>query len=512
MRVHIFGSLLLTAALSAGASGQAEPAITTVRIATGLTQPLFITHAPGDSTRLFVVQRTGQIRILKSNGPGTLPTLLSTSFLDVSSLVQTGWLEYGLLGLAFHPDYAHNGYFYVNYTPAGATNADTHVVRYRVSSNPDVADPASASTVLRYTYTRREHRAGWMDFGPDGYLYILTGDGGESDPDNAAQTTAASSNLALRGKLLRLDVDGEDNIPGNADDDAFPSDPNKNYSIPPTNPFVIDPGNPPRAPEIYAYGLRNPWRASFDRLTGDLWIGDVGQNTREEVDRIPAGLTGLNFGWRCTEGTFCVGLSGCTCNGPTLTPPIYEYPHSTGLCVTGGYVYRGCAYPALRGTYIFADYQSNKAWSFRHVPGAPNNGVTAFTDRWSQIQPGGGFPVSGISSMGEDNDGELYLCAYSAGSIYKIVPPVGAPGASRDDNANGIPDACEFCPADVDNGTGQGTHDGAVDINDLVHCLGLIEQGSLRIDLDNGSGQGIPDNAVTIDDLLYFLHHFERGC
>ncbi|MFO0830390.1 MAG: PQQ-dependent sugar dehydrogenase [Phycisphaerales bacterium] len=385
----------------------AQTQLTTARVASGLTQPLQVASAPGDVPgRMYIVERTGRIKVLE--GTSVRPT----AFLDVSSLVNTSWLEYGLLSVVFHPDYQANGYFYVNYNPVGATVADTLVVRYRRSaSDPNVADPASATPILRFGFgTRREHRAGWMGFGPDGFLYITTGDGAENDPDNAAQNLTL-----LRGKVLRIDVNGADGVPGTADDDEFPADVNKNYAIPPTNPFASHATN---AKEVWAYGLRNPWRASFDRETGDLWIGDVGQNTREEVDFQPAGAPGgRNYGWRCTEGTFCPGLTGCTCNGAGLTPPVYEYPHSTGLSVTCGYVYRGCEMPDIRGTYFFADYQLSKLFSFRLV----NGQATQFVDRTTDLDPPGTLAINTPSSFGEDTAGELFICDYG-GEVFKIVP------------------------------------------------------------------------------------------
>jgi glucose/arabinose dehydrogenase len=400
---------LLSTALAGAlaASSSAQTALTTARVCSGLSQPLALAHAPGDASRLFVVERTGRIKVVNlADG-----TVNATPFLDVSSRIATAWLEYGLLGLAFHPDYAHNGVFYVNYTPPNGAIADTAVVQYRVSANPNVADPASATPVLRFGYgTRREHRAGWMGFGPDGYLYITTGDGGENDPDNAAQNLTM-----LRGKVLRLDVNGPDGVPATGDEDGFPADANRNYRIPADNPFAGDPVN---AQEIWAYGLRNPWRASFDRQTGDLWIGDVGQNTREEIDFQPAGAHGgRNYGWRCTEGTFCTGLSGCTCNGPTLTRPVFEYPHGTGLCVTGGYVYRGCAIPDFRGTYLYADYQVSKVFSFRY------NGstISEARERTAELAPGGGLTLQSIAALGEDDDGELYFCDYNGGEVFKLI-------------------------------------------------------------------------------------------
>jgi hypothetical protein len=235
-----------------------------------------------------------------------------------------------------------------------------------------------------------------MQFGPkDGYLYIGTGDGGsEGDPGNRSQDPGL-----LLGKMLRIDVD-----------DGNP------YTNPPTNPFY-GPGDP--LDEIWALGLRNPWRWSFDRLTGDMYIGDVGQDQREEIDFQSAASTGgENYGWRCMEGFRCTGLTGCTCNDPGLTLPIYEYTHSVGCAVMGGYVYRGNAVPDLQGTYFFADYCSNKIWSFRY----DGTTVTDFMDRTAELAPGGGLSISSIVSFGEDAWGEMYICDSSGGELFKIVP------------------------------------------------------------------------------------------
>jgi glucose/arabinose dehydrogenase len=406
-RLAIAAGLLATAG-----AAMAQTLLTTTRVASGLNHPLCIAHAPGDANRLFILEQGGRIRILNLATGVVNPV----AFVDISGSVATNWLEYGLLGIAFHPNYQTNGFFYINYNPNNLTVADTLIARYHVSANPDVADPASATTILRFGYgTRTQHRAGWMDFGPDGYLYLTTGDGAESDPDNAAQNTTI-----LRGKLLRLDVNGPDGIPGTPDDDGFPADANKLYCIPQTNPFF---GSATNAQEIWAYGLRNAWRCSFDRLTGDLWIGDVGQATREEVDFQPAGAPGgRNYGWRCTEGTICTGFTGCTCNSPTLTAPVYEYAHTIGLSVTGGYVYRGCVIPDLRGTYVFGDYQMSKMFSFRY-----NGTVTNYTDRTAELAPGGGLNLSTPSALGEDLSGELYICDYGGGEVFKIVPRTTPP-------------------------------------------------------------------------------------
>jgi len=399
MRSHLAAALLL--ALGAGAVTHAQ-AITTQRIiGAGLSRPLYVTYAPGDPTRLFVVEQrsgtTGRIRVYDM----ITKTLLATPFLSISP-VSTG-SEQGLLGLAFHPDYQNNGYLFVNYTDSGGTS---RVVRYtRSTGNPNLADPNSAYAILSLAQPFSNHNGGWIEFGPDGYLYLGFGDGGSAnDPGNRAQNI----NLLL-GKMLRIDIDGDD----------FPTDATRNYRIPPTNPFA---GPIAGSDEIWAYGLRNPWRNSFDRETGDLWIGDVGQGAIEEVNFQPASSTGgENYGWRCMEGLNCTGLTGCTCNAPTLTMPIHTYSHSGGNCsITGGYVYRGNEICDLKGTYFFADYCSNQIWSFRLVGGA----VTEFQNRTAQLAPGGGLAINTIVSFGEDFWGELYIVDLG-GEVFKIRPVSG---------------------------------------------------------------------------------------
>jgi hypothetical protein len=256
-------------------------------------------------------------------------------------------------------------------------------------------------------------------------LYVACGDGGSgNDPFGNAQNKAS-----LLGKMLRLDVDGDD----------FPADPNTNYAIPAGNPFAGagDPG----ADEVWHYGLRNPWRDSFDRATGDMYIGDVGQNAFEELDLAPAGSSGLNFGWACMEANSCTGNGGCTCSDLSLTKPIYNYPLYVGgtLAIIGGYVYRGTALCGMQGTYFFADYGSGAIWS------TPTGGPVQITTRTAELAPGGGLSISSISSFGEDANGELYICDRSGGEVFKIVP-----GALVDCNFNGIQDAC-----DIESGTSQ---------------------------------------------------------
>ena len=277
---------------------------------------------------------------------------------------------------------------------------NTQIRRYAVSANPDLADPNSAIRILAVAQPFTNHNGGWLAFGPDGYLYIGMGDGGDAgDPGNRAQNTTL-----LLGKLLRIDVRSDD----------FPADPNRNYALPPSNPFAGGGG----AGEAWAYGLRNPWRNSFDRLTGDLYIGDVGQGAWEEVDVQPAASQGgENYGWRCYEGNHPYDPNGCAAPA-TMVFPIHEYNHSGGKCaIVGGYVYRGGGICDLRGTYFFADLCSNQIWSFEYVGGQ----VVNFQERTAELAPIGGPAITTITSFGEDARGELYIVS-QAGNVFKIVP------------------------------------------------------------------------------------------
>jgi hypothetical protein len=358
--------------------------------ASGFSRPVALTAPDGDQERVFVCEQyTGRIEIVK-NG-----TVLSTAFLDLSSLSQGS--EQGLLGLAFHPDYDQNGYFFVNYTNS---SGNTRVVRYKVSStNPDVADSGSATTILSVSQPFSNHNGGNLAFGPDGYLYIGLGDGGSGgDPYGNGQ-----KGTTMLGKILRIDIDS-----GNP------------YAIPPTNPFV---GNSSFLDEIWAYGMRNPWRFSFDRLTGDLWIGDVGQNAWEEIDFQPASSAGgENYGWRCREGNHNYNTSGCS--GP-YTDPLYEYRQSSssgnpwGYCVTGGFCYGGSDLLGIQGTYFFADYSRNWIWSFRRDA---SGAVAELQNRSTELDPPGSASIRSICSFGEDGRGELYVLDLSGGEVFKIVP------------------------------------------------------------------------------------------
>jgi glucose/arabinose dehydrogenase len=368
--------------------GSAQPAaeITLQTVVSGLTGATSVTHA-GDA-RLFVTLQSGRIMIIQDGR--TLPN----TFLDVSSRVSCCG-ERGLLGLAFHPRYPENGLFFVDYTNSAG---DTVIARYRVSvSNPNAADPASAATLLTIDQPFANHNGGQLAFGPDGYLYVGMGDGGSAnDPMCNAQRDES-----LLGKLLRLDVDA------NVGSSPF-------YGIPPDNPFAA-PGGP--RDEIWTKGLRNPWRFSFDRATGDLYIGDVGQGAREEVDFQPAGdAGGRNYGWKPMEGTRCGdgGTFGCPsgtpgCDAAAFTAPILEYSHSGGDCsITGGYIYRGRSFPALAGTYFYADYCTGKIW------GARRDAAGAWSTRLFPIR------ASGLTTFGEDAAGEVYV-ATEGGLLARIV-------------------------------------------------------------------------------------------
>ncbi len=385
-------ALVCGAAVALTAVSAQGQSLTSIRIAGGLRSPLYLVSPPGDKERLFVVQQDGKIRIMDMEG-----ALRPDPFITISVLFGG---ERGLLGLAFHPDYDDNGFFYVNYSQPG--NGATVIARYKVSDNdPDIADPNSAMKLLTIGQPFGNHNGGWIDFGPDGYLYIGMGDGGSGgDPGDRAQ-----NKKVLLGKMLRIDVNGDD----------FPQDPNRNYAIPKDNPFVKDPD---AADEIWAYGLRNPWRNAFDRETDDLYIGDVGQSAREEIDFQPGSSKGgENYGWKCMEGNLCFRQSnGCACNDPDLSDPIHDYGRGFGGCVTGGYVYRGGAIRGLDGTYFFADFNTSRIWSFRY----DGKEVSEFTERTTELKPRGGFQINSIAAFGEDDNGELYICDLG-GEVFKII-------------------------------------------------------------------------------------------
>ena len=378
------GLLLALAALAACTdvgpqTGRGGP--THLRLITSaLSKPLYLTAAPGDTAREFVVEQTGKIRIIRHD------TLLATPFLDVTAQVGYDGQERGLLSVAFDPNYATNGHFFIDYTD---TAGDIEIMRYTVSADSNVADPATADTVLEIDHhTYPNHNGGLLLFGPDGFLYIGTGDGGSGgDPLHNGQDSTKRL-----GKILRIDVS------------TLP------YTIPGSNPFA---SKPPAAPEVWAYGMRNPWRFSFDRQTHDLFIGDVGQDAYEEVDRVPAGDPGgHNYGWNIMEGLHCFP-PGASCNTNGLTLPVLEYAHGpgdvVGCAILGGYVYRGHLAPELSGRYLYADLCSGFIRSFKWF--------AAVTDQEDFTQELGSYP--GVTSFGEDGRGELYLVV-GDGTLYRF--------------------------------------------------------------------------------------------
>jgi glucose/arabinose dehydrogenase len=346
--------------------------ISLTQFATGFSNPVEITHA-GDS-RLFVVQQGGLIKILNANG-----TTNATPFLNLSSIISTGG-ERGLLGLAFHPNYASNGYFFVNYTN---TAGNTVIARYSVSANPNVAN-TTGTILMTIAQPFSNHNGGTIKFGADGYLYIGMGDGGSGgDPGNRSQNI-----LDNLGKMLRIDVNSS----------AAPF-----YTNPATNPYIGIAGND----EIWAIGLRNPWKFSFNRLNGDLWIADVGQNAIEEVNKISSPLpnSGINFGWRCYEGNSNYNTTGCAPSS-TMTFPFVQYSRSGGACsVTGGYVYTGTLYPNFQNKYFFTDYCDDK---IRMINSAGTITTTS------------AFSGNNFATFGEDVSGELYVAGITSGIIFKI--------------------------------------------------------------------------------------------
>jgi len=371
-------AMLLTVSSAAWAQ---FPAITFIPVAGGFVSPVHIANAGDGSGRLFVVEQGGTIRIISG---GVLPV----PFLDITAKVLSGG-ERGLLSVVFPPQFAVKQYFYVNYTrvPDGATV----IARYRLTADPNVANPASEEILLVVSQPFANHNGGMMAFGPvDGFLYIGMGDGGSAgDPNNYAQNVnPLPGNRHLLGKLLRIDVESG----------AVP------YAIPSTNPLFGGVRS-----EIWSRGLRNPWKFSFDSLTGALYIGDVGQNRREEIDRRPASSKGKeNYGWRVLEGSRCFNpATGCV-PPPGYVPPVAEYTHKAGCSVTGGYVYRGVEFAGLQGIYFFGDFCSGIVWGLRRSPAGFEKKRLADT-------------AFSISTFGEGEDGSVFVADYALGNVFKIA-------------------------------------------------------------------------------------------
>ena len=444
--------IVIAAVLLEGLPARAVVELRTV--ASGFSSPVYLTHAGDGSGRMFVVEQEGRIRILASGA------ILPAPFLDIRDRVRC-CSELGLLGLAFHPRFPITGRFFVNYTRTGPEGLETVVAEYAVSStDPNLAVHDSERILLRIRQPFANHNGGMIAFGPEGYLYIGTGDGGSGgDPQGNGQNLET-----LLGKILRIDVDS-----GNP------------YSSPSDNPFIGLPGRD----EIWAYGLRNPWRFSFDRATGRLFAGDVGQNAREEIDLI---TRGGNYGWNIMEGTLCFSLSS-NCNQTGLALPLFDYGRSFGSSVTGGYVYRGRAAPSLAGKYIFGDFGSGRLWALTEVS----------EGRWESEQlPGAGF---NISSFGEDESGELYVLDYG-GSVRQVVDSgdSGDTGASQPRvNTGGVVNAASFLPEPVAPG---------MIVSIFGASIGPGEGAGAQLDSAGRVGNFLAETQVFFDGIpapLYFV-------
>jgi glucose/arabinose dehydrogenase len=408
----ILGSIMILVVLGlrsnvAAESNNQESVVLSLKLfSSGLNSPVSITNAGTGDGRLFVNEKAGVIKIVQADG-----TVVPKPFLDITGQV-TSQGEEGFLGLAFHPQYAENGYFFVNYTNMTNNVRRTRISRFMVSGDANIADPESEDILLTITQPFSNHNAGDIHFGPDGYLYIPLGDGGGGgDSNNNAQNLKT-----LLGKVVRIDVDSLD---GNQDADCRGGG-SGNYRIPtmtPKNPFIDGPGG--TCDEIWASGLRNPWRSSFDREIGDFYIGDVGQNAWEEINFQPVSSTGSeNYGWRCYEGNHRFNISGCGAGNKYIFP-IFEYSHVEGTdkcsgSVTGGYVYRGSKYPMLTGRYFLADFCQGTFWDLERT-----GDIWRPTEHMNLKEPG-------YSAFGEDSSGEIYLANMFNGNIYQLEgPPAG---------------------------------------------------------------------------------------
>jgi glucose/arabinose dehydrogenase len=426
-----------------------------------------VTSVSGDTQRLFAVDRLGLVRALNAQtGELILAGTNNGTVLDIAArlpLIGDG----GLLSAAFPDDFNTSGVFYVYYNRK-PDNANV-LGRFRITPGTLTASPASEEIVLVTPHTIG-HNGGWMGFSPtNGYLYLSLGDDGTStapDPLNRAQTTTGQ---VFNGKVLRLDVS-----PTAGDD--FPADPNRNYRIPPTNPFV---GTSNDA-EIWSYGLRNPWRCGFDRATGDFWIADVGQETWEEVIYQPFNSPGgQNYGWKCMEGPLCTGYGGCTCNDPSIVPAMYVYGHDVGCSISGGAIYRGSTFPQFNGLYFYTDFCFPRVWTVRQSGGA----FVETVNRSAELLPMGG-PVNPVAIC-DDASGELYLLDVG-GAIYKLLPPPPPP---------------PFCVADFD-GSG-----GTPDSTDIDAFFSAWLLGDPRADADLSGGT--PDST---DIEFFFTLWLAGGC
>ncbi|MCX5688690.1 MAG: PQQ-dependent sugar dehydrogenase [Planctomycetota bacterium] len=491
---HIRSFMVIACACAAAGLAEAAPPMTVRIVATGLSQPVAIAAMPTDSTHLYVAQRAGTIARIDTATGQVDPT----PFLNITSSVRA-FGDGGLLGLVFDPAFASTGYFYVYYTRQ--PDSQGTLVRYHVDPFTGRAEPASASLIFTYPRDAGGHNGGWIGISPrDGFLYLSSGDGGTAvnpDPINAAQTITGGQ---FQGKMLRLDPSGDD----------YPLDADRNYRIPASNPFVATAADP----EIWSYGLRNAWRCSFDRATGDLWMADVGQDDFEEINVERAGEAGgRNYGWRCQEGFSCTGYGGCQCPIPGSTDPFLAYDHTIGQSITGGYVYRGAAIPGLEGSYLCADWQTARL--FVVAPSA----TPVLEDVTAQVEPGGTPLLTYIASFGEAANGELYMADWLHGRVLKLVSRVAGAcciagtcqvlteGACNAAGGvfSGTGTACDdlgICPSPCEADFNQ---DGGVDGSDIESFFVTWETGDAAADVN-------VDGGVDGSDIEYFFVRWEAGC
>jgi len=375
----------------------ALPELVLTELASGLQRPIYLSQPRGDSERLFVVEKPGRVRILRAGA------LVETPFLTVPGVSERGG-EMGLLGFAFHPQYSDNGRFYVYYSTIAGGSHISRIAEYRVSSdNPDLADAGSERVLLEVSQPQDNHNGGDLEFGLDGFLYVGLGDGGGGGDQHGPIGNGQNLGTHL-GKILRLDVDGTG------------AGPNGNYAVPAGNLAAEG-----ALPEIWSYGLRNPWRFSFDGCTGDMYIADVGQGDFEEIDFEPAGLGGRNYGWRLMEGDTCFNPDeGCDAEQQNLVLPVATYGRNLGQSITGGYVYRSAAIPALKGAYIYADYASSRFFALRMTAdGSVAAPQVDISDNINPIVNGDDRQISGITSFGQDGPGNVYVLTFDGG-VYRI--------------------------------------------------------------------------------------------